>query len=115
MWLGNKLGGYRSKGLGNDSPNKGWISKGFRNYADHTLTEEFETGIKKLLHYAEKQRVAYLCAELVPWRCHRRIISDYLVVEGHKVTHIISEDKVREHKLTSFAKIVDGKLLYPKS
>ncbi|MEA2090393.1 MAG: DUF488 domain-containing protein [Thermoproteota archaeon] len=115
VWLGEELGGYRRKGLGENSPNKGWSSKGFRNYADHTLTEEFEMGIRKLLSYTEKQRVVYICAELVPWKCHRRIISDYLVVEGHRVTHIVGEGEVREHKLTSFAKFVDGKLLYPKS
>lgn len=113
VWLGEELGGYRKKGLGEKSPNKAWTTEGFRNYADHTLTEEFETGIEKLLSLAETQRVAYMCAEKFYWNCHRRIISDYLVARGHQVTHIMEKGKVVEHELTSFANIKDGELTYP--
>lgn len=113
LWLGKELGGYRRKGLGEKSPNKAWSSQGFRNYADHTLTEEFEAGIRKLLSHAEKQRVAFMCAEKFYWRCHRRIISDYLKAKGHKITHIIDKGKNREHKLSDFAEISNGKLTYP--
>ena len=114
LWLGKELGGYRKDGLGDKSPNKAWNSTGFRNYADHTLSEEFRRGIRQLLEYAEKRRVAYMCAERFYWRCHRRIISDYLVAKGHQVTHIIDEKETRKHKLTRFAQVVNGRLIYPK-
>ncbi len=113
VWLGEDLGGYRKKGLGEKSPNKAWTSEGFRNYADHTLTEEFERGIEKMLGLAENQKVAYMCAEKFYWQCHRRIISDYLKVKGNQIIHIVEKGKIIEHELTSFAKIKDGKLIYP--
>ncbi|MBS7623508.1 DUF488 domain-containing protein [Candidatus Bathyarchaeota archaeon] len=112
-WLGKQLGGYRKKGLEEESPSKGWSSRGFRNYADHTLTEEFREGIRRLLELAEKETVALMCAERLYWRCHRRIISDYLVVKGHSVTHILEKGKTEEHRLTSFAEVVNGELRYP--
>jgi uncharacterized protein (DUF488 family) len=87
-WLGEQLGGYRKKGLGEESPNKAWRRMGFRNYADHTMTEQFREGIRKLLELADDGRLALMCAEQLYWRCHRRIISDYLIVKGHTVTHI---------------------------
>jgi len=114
LWLGKELGGYRKDGLGDCSPNKAWDSIGFRNYADHTLSEEFRRGIELLLKYAERWRVAYMCAEKFYWRCHRRIISDYLVAKGHQVTHIIDRQETRKHRLTRFARIVNGRLTYPK-
>lgn len=112
-WLGEQLGGYRKKGLGEDSPNKAWRSQGFRNYADHTMTEQFRDGVGKLLKLAEEGRLALICAEQVYWRCHRRIISDYLKAKCHTVTHIISKGITREHELTGFAKAIDGELRYP--
>jgi len=112
-WLGRQLGGYRKKGLGKESPNMAWRSQGFRNFADHTLTEEFRDGIKRLLELAERDTVAFICAERLYWRCHRRIISDYLVAEGQKVTHILDRGKTEEHKLTGFAEVVNGELRYP--
>jgi len=115
FWLGKELGGYRRGGFGARSPNKAWSSMGFRNYADHTLSEEFRRGISQILRYAEKWRVAYMCAEKFYWRCHRRIISDYLVANGHQVTHIIDRKETRNHKLTRFARIVNGRLIYPKA
>jgi len=114
FWLGKELGGYRKDGLGDKSPNKAWKSVGFRNYADHTLSIEFRRGIRRLLGYAEKRRVAYMCAEKFYWNCHRRIISDYLVAKGHQVTHIIDEKETRKHRLTRFARIVNGRLTYPE-
>ncbi len=115
LWLGKELGGYRKDGLGERSPNKAWSSIGFRNYADHTLSEDFRKGINEILRYAEKQRVAYMCAEKFYWRCHRRIISDYLVAKGHHVTHIIDRQETRKHRLTRFARVVNGRLIYPES
>jgi len=114
IWLGKELGGYRSEGLGEKSPNKAWKTRGFRNYADYTLSEEFKAGINRLLECGEKWKTAYMCSEKYYWRCHRRIISDYLVAKGHEVTHIIEDGKTRRHKLTRFAKIVDGILMYPE-
>jgi uncharacterized protein (DUF488 family) len=87
------LGGYRKKGLGEDSPNKAWKSQEFRNYADHTMTEPFREGIRRLLESAKSGGLAFMCAEQLHWRCHRRIISDYLKVKGHTVTHIVSKGK----------------------
>lgn len=115
LWLGKELGGYRKAGLGDRSPNTAWNSIGFRNYADHTLTEEFRRGISRMIKCAEKQRVAYMCAEKFYWRCHRRIISDYLVAKGHQVTHIIDPGETRPHRLTRFARVVDGTLTYPRA
>ncbi|RJS74492.1 DUF488 domain-containing protein [Candidatus Bathyarchaeota archaeon] len=115
IWLGKELGGYRHKGLGSESPNKGWSSPGFRNYADHTLTLEFKEGIQKLLSVAEHKRTAYMCAEKFYWRCHRRIISDYLTAQGHKVTHIVDKGETREHRMTRFAQVKNGKLSYPET
>lgn len=112
-WVGESLGGYRCEGLGEESPNKAWRSQGFRNYADHTLTEEFRRGIEKLLSLAEQGRVAYMCAEKYYWSCHRRIISDYLKAKGHQIAHIIEKGETREHELTAFAEIKGGVLRYP--
>ncbi len=113
VWLGEELGGYRRKGLDAESPNKARDSEGFRNYADHTLTEDFRKGIEKLLTLAEGRTVAYMCAEKFYWRCHRRIISEYLKARGHQITHIIEKGKTREHELPDFAQVKNGKLTYP--
>lgn len=110
---GDQLGGYRKKGLGEESPNKAWKSQGFRNYADHTMTKQFREGIAKLLELADDGKPALTCAEQLYWRCHRRIISDYLTVKGQIVTHIVTKGKTQEHRMTSFAKNVDGELRYP--
>jgi len=114
-WLGEQLGGYRKKGLGEESPNKAWRGQGFRNYADHTITEQFRDGVKKLLELTESGRVALMCAEQPYWRCHRRIISDYLSVKGHAITHIVGKGKIERHELTSFARAINGELRYPAS
>jgi uncharacterized protein (DUF488 family) len=113
VWLGKELGGYRRRGLGDRSPNKGWETEGFRNYADYMMTAPFERGIKKLLELAASNRLAYMCAERFYWRCHRRLISDYLVTKGHKVIHIVDEARTIEHVLPDFAEVIDGALSYP--
>ncbi|HID11767.1 MAG TPA: DUF488 domain-containing protein [Candidatus Latescibacteria bacterium] len=112
-WLGEELGGYRREGLGARSPNRGWESEGFRNYADYMLTVKFEQGVERLLELAASGGLAYMCAERFWWRCHRRLISDYLVAKGHKVIHIVDETKAVEHKLPAFAEVSDGRLRYP--
>jgi uncharacterized protein (DUF488 family) len=114
VWLGKELGGFRKQGLGDSSPNKAWTSEGFRNYADYIYTEEFASGINELLNIAKTEATTYMCAERFYWRCHRRIISDYLKVKGHQVMHVIDKGQTREHELTRFAKIEDGRLAYPK-
>jgi uncharacterized protein (DUF488 family) len=114
-WLGKELGGYRKKseGLGEESPNKGWDSGGYRIYADYMLTDGFKTGIGKLLELAKQGITVYMCAEKFFWRCHRKLISDYLVSRNHKVWHIIEADHLRIHELTKIAQIKDGTLTYP--
>lgn len=115
VWLGEELGGYRREGLGDRSPNQGWETEGFRNYADYMMTDRFERGIEGLLKLAVSNRVALMCAERFWWRCHRRLISDYLVSKGYRVIHIVEESKTTEHKLPKFARIVDGRLRYPRA
>ena len=114
-WLGKELGGYRKKseGLGEESPNTGWDTKGFRIYADYMLGDGFKAGIRKLLDLGKGNNAAFMCAEKFYWRCHRRLISDYLLSLGHEVWHIVDKGNLREHSLTPFARIKDGILVYP--
>jgi uncharacterized protein (DUF488 family) len=113
IWLGDSLGGYRREGLGKASPNRGWRSVGFRNYADHALTEGFKRGLEEVLDLAEEGKVTLMCAEKHFWRCHRRIISDHLTALGVAVTHIVEREETRRHRLTSFAVLRDGVPVYP--
>lgn len=107
------LGGLRRSGL-DPSPNLGWKSPGFRHYADHMLSREFRQGIRFLLEKAQRQRTALLCAEANPYRCHRRLISDYLLaIQGVSVRHLLAPGRWEEHRLTPFARVEEGKLLYP--
>lgn len=106
-----ELGGLRPKRP--DSPNTAWRNTSFRNYADHMLTEEFRAGLEQLLELAERDCCAIMCAEAVPWRCHRRLVADALVVRGHTALEIISSATPKEHQLTPFA-VVDGtQVTYP--
>jgi uncharacterized protein (DUF488 family) len=101
------------KGLEEQSPNKAWNSQSFRNYADHTMKKEFTEVIRKLLELADRGKVAFMCAEQYYKFCHRQIIADYLIVKGHVITHIVDKGKTEEHRLTSFAKTINGELRYP--
>ncbi len=95
-----KLGGRRPKQkLVDPQINSGWQNASFKNYADYTLTMEFEDGLKSLLSIAVERRVAYMCSEAVPWRCHRLIVSNTLTARGHDVFHIISMSKLEKHEL----------------
>ena len=105
-----KLGGRRKARP--DSKNTAWNNEGFRGYADHMETAEFQKGIEGLLDLAQEQLTAVMCAEAVWWRCHRSLISDYLKAEGARVLHILSEKKTEEHPYTPVARIVDGRLSY---
>jgi uncharacterized protein (DUF488 family) len=104
------LGGRRTPR--EDSRNTGWRNSGFRGYADHMQTEEFTLALEHLLATAGRMRVAIMCAEAVPWRCHRSLIADAAVVRGVDVRHIL-DSSTSPHRLTSFAQVHDGGLLYP--
>ena len=110
VWM-KALGGYR-KATRKDSPHTALRSASFRNYADYTLTPEFEQAMSELLRLAEQSRTAFMCAERVYFRCHRMIVSDWLVAHGHEVLHIDAEGPTRPHKLTSDARMVDGRVIY---
>lgn len=113
LWLGgNGLGGYRHPLL-KESPNRGWDIKGFQNYADYALSEEFERAIFKLEKIAEKKLTAFMCSERMYLKCHRQIISDYLIALGCKVVHIIDASRVAPHKVTPFARIEGRRITYP--
>lgn len=113
VWLGKELGGYRRTGLGEASPNKAWGSQGFRNFADHMLSEGFQRDVERVVSLAKEKRVALLCAERFWWRCHRRLIADWLVAQGHRVIHIVDLGRTVEHKLPPFAQVDGGQVTYP--
>lgn len=110
VWM-EALGGYR-KAILDESPNMGLRNDSFRNYADYMLTPEFERAASDLVELAEPARTAYLCAERVYFRCHRMLVSDWLVAHGHQVLHIDATGPVRAHTLTAEARLIDGQLLY---
>jgi uncharacterized protein (DUF488 family) len=110
VWM-KSLGGYRKK-TRTDSPHIALRSASFHNYADYTLTPEFEQAIAELLETAEHSRTAYMCAERVYFRCHRMIVSDWLVAHGHEVRHIDAEGPTRPHKLTAEARMIGGQMIY---
>jgi uncharacterized protein (DUF488 family) len=106
-----QLGGLRK--AKKDSINAGWRNASFRGYADYMQTNEFQRAIEELMAYGTKQKTAIMCAEAVPWRCHRSLIADALVVRGWEVRHIMTETKSDPHHLTSFATIENGIIRYP--
>jgi uncharacterized protein (DUF488 family) len=110
VWM-KSLGGYRKRLL-DDSPNIGLRNASFRNYADHMLTPEFENAMAALISLAEQSPTAYMCAERVYFRCHRMLVSDWLVAHRHEVQHIDGPGRARPHKLTAEARVVDGRLIY---
>ncbi|HEU0266639.1 MAG TPA: DUF488 domain-containing protein, partial [Candidatus Saccharimonadaceae bacterium] len=105
------LGGLRYSPKG--SINLGWHNTSFRGYADYMQTPEFAQGLGKLLACARRRRVAIMCAEAVPWRCHRSLIADALQVRRCKVEHIVSGKTCQEHTLTAWAKVQGTKITYP--
>ena len=109
-----ELGGLRGKRKDQpQSPNDFWENTSFRNYADYAGTEAFRDGLENLRTLGHKQRTAIMCAEAVWWRCHRRIIADYLLATGEEVFHIMSPGKVEPARLTPAARqMPDGSLLY---
>jgi hypothetical protein len=105
------LGGLRKTRA--DSPNGAWRNLSFRGYADYMQTPEFAEGIDVLLDWMLKDRLALMCAEAVPWRCHRSLIADALTVRGVRVEEIISATKTQVHKMTPFAKVRGLTITYP--
>lgn len=105
------LGGLRPKHK--KSVNTGWHNASFRAYADYMQTEEFEKSLQEMLQLARKEPVALMCAEAVPWRCHRSLIADALLVRGIKVEEIVTPEKSEPHKLTPFAKVDGERITYP--
>jgi len=111
-----RLGGRRGRRKdlpAGASPNSGWQIESFRNYADYALTLPFQEGIAELVEWGARPTAA-MCAEAVWWRCHRRIVADYLLARGWTVLHIVPPAPPAPHKLTAFAEIQpDGTIFYP--
>jgi uncharacterized protein (DUF488 family) len=110
VWM-KALGGYRKKTL-DESPNLALRNASFRNYADYMLSAEFHDAMKELVALAEGSRTAYMCAERVYFRCHRMLVSDWLVAHGHEVMHIDGTGPLKAHRLTAEARMIDGELIY---
>jgi uncharacterized protein (DUF488 family) len=106
-----ELGGLRH--ARRDSSNTGWRNASFRGFADYMQTLQFETGLDKLIKSAARTQVAIMCAEAVPWRCHRSLIADALVVRGIQVEHVTSATRAQPHSLTTFAKVEGTHITYP--
>lgn len=108
------LGGLRGKRKDGPSPNLFWTHPSFRNYADYALTPPFHQALGDLENLAADHRPAIMCAETLWWRCHRRIITDYLLADGHQVIHILGPGKSEPAHLNEAAvRQADGTLLYP--
>jgi uncharacterized protein (DUF488 family) len=105
------LGGLRKPRK--DSPNGAWRNDSFRGFADYMLTPEFAQGIAALIREARALPAALLCAEAVPWRCHRSLIADALSVRGFPVEHIIGGEKASPHKVTTWARVDGLRITYP--
>ena len=110
-----ELGGLRSRRKrGEPSPNMFWENTSFRNYADYAAGDDFHRGLEVLRQMGKSQNCAFMCAEAVWWRCHRRIIADYLLAGGETVFHILGPKKIEPARLTPAAQVQDnGTLIYP--
>jgi uncharacterized protein (DUF488 family) len=105
------LGGLRHSAR--DSPNAGWRNLSFRGFADYMQKEEFEKSLEELVKQAKTERVALMCAEALPWRCHRSLIADALSVRTVHVEHILSPTSLQDHKITPWAKVDGTRITYP--
>ncbi len=109
-----ELGGRRGRALA-ASPNQFWDHASFRNYADYAGTQAFHAGLQRLRRLGQPRCTTIMCAEAVWWRCHRRIIADYLICAGDTVFHILGPGKIEPAKLTPAARTTpEGSLVYPK-
>lgn len=106
-----ELGGLRHSHR--DSPNKGWRNESFRGYADYMQTDAFAAAVTHLIEMGRERRIAIMCAEAVPWRCHRSLVADALEIRGVPVVEILSDTQWRRHELTPFAKVEGTAITYP--
>ena len=107
------LGGYKKKKTDASSTNTAWRNASFRNYADYMQTEAFRDGLMTLIDMAQDKPAAIMCAEAVPWRCHRSLVGDALLVRGIEVIDIMSQTTAKPHSLTSFARVDGTTVTYP--
>lgn len=107
-----RLGGLRRPRA--DSINGAWKNASFRGYADHMGTAEFQQALDGLMEAGRREHVAIMCAEAVPWRCHRSLVADALAARGVPVEHIMTAAKSQPHTMTPFARIKNGSVVYPK-
>ena len=105
------LGGFRRPAP--DSPNSGWRNLSFRGYADYMQTADFTANLASLIELARGDRVALMCAEAVPWRCHRSLIADALLVRGVAACEIVSPKRLQAHSMTPFARVSGEVITYP--
>lgn len=106
-----ELGGLRH--AKKDSVNIAWKNQSFRGYADYMQTPEFSGAVENLISLATKQRAAIMCSEAVPWRCHRSLVGDALLVRGVQVEDIMAESVSKPHKLTPWANVQGEQITYP--
>ena len=106
-----ELGGLRKPRP--DSINTGWRNTSFRGYADYMQTPAFQTAVDRLVERADQVPTAIMCAEALPWRCHRSLVADALMARGHEAREIVSETKATPHKLTPFARVDGANVTYP--
>ena len=113
----SELGGLRGKARDIPSSlNAFWINRSFHNYADYALSAGFHAGLDRLISLGRERRCAVMCAETLWWRCHRRIVADYLISRGEAVFHLMGADKVEPANLTDGATVRnDGTIVYPPS
>jgi uncharacterized protein (DUF488 family) len=112
MWE-KDLGGRRKRQMPRDqSPNVALRNDSFRNYADYMLSPQFQAAVQRLVAHAAQRKTVIMCAEALYFHCHRMLVSDYLVSEGHTVLHILDESTPKQHALTKDARIVEGRLVY---
>jgi uncharacterized protein (DUF488 family) len=110
----DQLGGLRSKSKTvPPEVNAFWVNASFHNYADYALSPGFRAGLDRLLGVADEQRAAIMCAEAVWWRCHRRIVADYLLLAGREVLHLMGENRIEPARMTEAAVPADDGIHYP--
>jgi uncharacterized protein (DUF488 family) len=112
LWI-EALGGRRRRTENQTSANLGLRNESFRNYADYMATEPFREGVRHLLDDAARKRTAFMCSESVFWRCHRRLVSDFLVAKVIAVLHIMPGGELRPHTINAGAAVADGEVAYP--
>jgi uncharacterized protein (DUF488 family) len=105
------LGGLRHSYPG--SPNMGWRNASFRGFADYMQTQDFEKNLLMMIQLARQERISLMCAEAVPWRCHRSLIADALLIRGIRVEHILSPTHCEPHSLTPWARVDGIRITYP--